>query len=122
AGGTCGIKASGKPDLAIIVADLPCPAAGMFTTNKMPGAPVIVGRRHLRSGIAQAIVCNSGCSNVCTGERGIRDALEMCRLTAQFTPSQVKIKPTHVLPCSTGVIGRYLPMDKVRAGIAKLAP
>lgn len=122
AGGTCGIKKSGKPDLAIILADMPCSAAGMFTTSKVPGAPVIVGKRHLKSGVAQAIVCNSGCSNVCTGRRGIRDAIEMCRLVAAHAPSAGPINPHAVLPCSTGVIGKYLPMEKIRAGIAALAP
>ncbi|MCE9589883.1 MAG: bifunctional glutamate N-acetyltransferase/amino-acid acetyltransferase ArgJ [Planctomycetes bacterium] len=120
-GSTCGIKASGKPDLAMIVADAPCAAAGMFTKNKMPGAPVIVGKKHIRSGVARAIVANSGCSNVCTGERGIRDAIEMCKLVSKHAGG-VPIDPHEVLPCSTGVIGRYLPMEKIRAGIAALSP
>jgi glutamate N-acetyltransferase/amino-acid N-acetyltransferase len=124
AGGTCGIKASGKPDLAIILADHPCSAAGMFTKNKMPGAPVIVCKRHIKSGLAQAIVCNSGCSNVCTGERGILDAVTMCKLLAEHAPlsDKASLKGNLVLPCSTGVIGRYLPMPKITAGIAALAP
>ncbi len=122
AGGTCGIKKSGKPDLAVILADEPCAAAGMFTTNKVPGAPVIVGRRHLKRGIAQAIICSSGCANVCTGQRGIDDALEMCRLVAQHAPSAGRVSPQTVLPCSTGVIGKYLPMEKIRSGIAALMP
>lgn len=120
-GGTCGIKASGRPDLAMIVADAPCAAAGVFTKNKMPGAPVIVGKRHIQSGTARAIVANAGCSNVCTGERGIRDAIEMCQLVADHTHVGGAINPKAVLPCSTGVIGRYLPMEKIRAGIAALS-
>lgn len=120
-GGTCGIKASGRPDLAMIVADAPCAAAGVFTQNKMPGAPVIVGKRHIHSGTARAIVANAGCSNVCTGERGIRDAVEMCQLVAKHTCIGDAIEARSVLPCSTGVIGRYLPMEKIRKGIASLS-
>ncbi|MBI1337787.1 MAG: bifunctional glutamate N-acetyltransferase/amino-acid acetyltransferase ArgJ [Phycisphaera sp.] len=115
-GATCGIKASGKPDLAVIVADGPCAAAGMFTKNKFPGEPVKVCKRHLRTGFVRAIVANSGCSNVCTGERGQRDALEMCRLVAQ----SCGLKAGEVLPCSTGVIGKYLPMEKIGRGIPAL--
>lgn len=119
AGGmTCGIKASGKPDLVIIASDTPCATAGVFTTNKMPGAPVIVSKQHVRNGQAQAIVCNSGVSNVCTGQQGIADALTMCLQTGQA----LGIDPTDVLVCSTGVIGHMLPMDKIEAGIEQLAP
>ncbi|MEM9884210.1 MAG: bifunctional ornithine acetyltransferase/N-acetylglutamate synthase, partial [Planctomycetota bacterium] len=94
ASATCGIKPSGKPDLALIVADRPCAAAGVFTRNKVKGAPVIVARRHLRGRTARAIVCNSGISNVATGKRGLDDAAAMCRATADAindgcTPRQV---------------------------------
>src|SRR3954463_12972413 len=78
----CGIKASGKPDLALLVSDVPAHAAAVFTKNKVVGAPIIVGRRHLKSGVLRACITNSGCANVCTGERGVEDALEMCGLTA----------------------------------------
>lgn len=120
-GSTCGIKKSGKPDLAMIVAQDTCAAAGVFTKNKMPGAPVIVGKRHIKPGRARAIVANAGCSNVCTGERGIRDAIEMCDLVVKHTHIGKAIDIRQVMPCSTGVIGQYLPMDKLRAGIAALA-
>jgi len=113
AGVTCGIKPSGRPDLAVIAADRPAAAAAVFTRNRVPGAPVVVGKRHVRSGRLQAIVCNSGCSNVCTGKGGEADAKAMCRLTAE----QVGCRAAHVLPSSTGVIGVRLPMDKVAAGI-----
>ncbi|MBL4700316.1 MAG: bifunctional glutamate N-acetyltransferase/amino-acid acetyltransferase ArgJ [Phycisphaeraceae bacterium] len=117
-GTTCGIKASGKPDLMIITSDSPCSVAGVFTTNKMPGAPVVVSKRHVRNGKAQAIVCNSGISNVCTGPQGLADALTMCLQTGE----QLGIDPADVLVCSTGVIGHMLPMGKIEAGIEKLAP
>src|SRR4051812_21577267 len=78
----CGIKASGKPDLALLVSDVPATAAAVFTRNKVVGAPVIVGRQHIKAGLLRACVTNSGCANVCTGDRGIHDAEEMCALTA----------------------------------------
>jgi len=65
----------------LLVSDVPA-AAAVFTTNKVVGAPVIVGRRHIRHGNLRACITNSGCANVCTGRRGIDDALEMCALTA----------------------------------------
>ncbi len=116
AGGTCGIKESGKPDLVLIIADKTCAAAGMFTTNKIPGAPVIISRRHVRTGKARAIVVNSGCSNVATGKAGEADALKMCEAVAR----QVGCAASQVLVCSTGIIGRRLPMEKIIPGIARL--
>ena len=118
AGGTCGIKASGKPDLMLIAADVPCAAAGVFTTNHVRGAPVIVNRAHLAatSGRARAIVCNSGVSNSATGARGIRDAEAMCRAVA----SRIDCSPDEVLVSSTGVIGRLLPVPRILRGIAAL--
>lgn len=118
AGSTCGIKPSGKSDLALIVSDYPCAAAGVFTTNKVKGAPVLVSQKHVRNGKARAIVCNSGTSNVATGEQGLRDAQAMCTSTAEA----LGIKPNEVLVASTGVIGHLLPMDKVLPGIEQLAP
>jgi len=117
-----GIKASGKPDLALLVSDVPATAAAVFTRNKVVGAPVIVGRQHIRGGLLRACITNSGCANVCTGQRGIDDALEMCALTADTLAnlSQTEIPLSHILPFSTGVIGHFLPMDKIRAGIPQL--
>jgi glutamate N-acetyltransferase / amino-acid N-acetyltransferase len=115
AGGVAaGIKKDGALDVGVIVADAACPAAAVFTTNRFPGSPVIVGREHMAAGRLRAIVVNSGCSNVATGARGIRDAREMCRLVAE----DIDAEPTQVLPSSTGLIGAFLPMDKVRQGIA----
>lgn len=109
----CGIKKEGVLDLALLVADGPCAAAAVFTRNRFCGAPIVVGREHVRGGRLQAVVVNSGCSNVATGRRGIDDAYEMCRLTGE----RIGVPPRHVLPSSTGVIGRFLPMEKIRAGI-----
>lgn len=112
-----GIKAGGALDVGLLAADRPCAAAAMFTTNRFCGAPVVVGREHVRSGRLQAVVVNSGCSNVATGTRGLRDAAEMCRLVGR----NLGIDPRLVLPSSTGVIGRLLPMDRVAEGITKAA-
>jgi glutamate N-acetyltransferase/amino-acid N-acetyltransferase len=117
AGGVAaGIKASGKKDLALIHSPSPARSAAVFTTNQVKGAPVLVSMEHARTGALQAIVASSGCSNVCTGERGIRDAREMVKQTAEL----LRIPPSHVLIASTGVIGQPLPMDKIRAAIPKL--
>ncbi len=120
AAGCCGIKPSGKPDLAMIVADQPCSAAGVFTTNRVPSPSVLVAKRHVRSGTAQAVVCNSGVSNAATGNAGYADAVAMCRSVSQQAGS-VAGRYRDVLPCSTGVIGPRLPMGKIQHGIEDLA-
>ena len=85
AGIACGIKASGRKDLAIVTADRPVPAAGLFTTNRAKAAPVLLSQEQLGTtgGLAQGIVTNSGCANACTGSQGAADALEMAALTAK---------------------------------------
>ncbi|MBI1368416.1 MAG: bifunctional glutamate N-acetyltransferase/amino-acid acetyltransferase ArgJ [Planctomycetes bacterium] len=116
AAGPFGIKASGKSDLCLIVADAPCAAAAMFTQNKIPSEPVQLGRKHMKGGSLQAIVINSGCANASTGKPGLEDALTMCTAVAKH----VGCKPQQVLACSTGIIGRRLPMDKINKGIDTL--
>ncbi len=121
AGVTCGIKPSGKRDLSLIVSDRPCVAAGVFTQNKLPGAPVIATKRHLAGaarrdtsgGGVRAIVCNSGIANDATGDEGVANALQ----SAQWVAELVGCDARQVLPASTGVIGPQLPMDKMRRGI-----
>jgi len=100
-------------DMTVIFSSVRARAAAMFTRNRFPGAPVIVGREHIADGFAQAIVVNSKNANVATGQRGIDDALEMCRLVA----GELGIDSRDVLPFSTGVIGRHLPMDRIRTGL-----
>ncbi|MEY4095181.1 MAG: Arginine biosynthesis bifunctional protein ArgJ [Acidobacteriota bacterium] len=115
AGLHCGIKASGKPDLSLIVSDTPATAAGLFTLNLAKAAPVYLSQDHLASsgGRATAIITNSGCANACTGPQGVADASEMARLTA----SALGCREDLVLVASTGVIGVNLKMDKIRAGV-----
>lgn len=98
-------------DFAVAAAQAPCAAAGVFTRNNFPGAPVIVGREHIRGGRLQAVVVNSKNSNVATGPEGIEDARRMCRGIG----AALGIEPTLVLPGSTGVIGRPLPIDRIEA-------
>ena len=119
AGGVyCGIRKA-KKDIAIIVSQVPATAAAVFTVNKTQAAPVVVDKLQLqRSSVCSALVVNSGNANACTGERGLNDAWEMARSTGQA----LGIPQEHVLVSSTGVIGQYLPMDKVVAGIRQLAP
>ncbi|MBI4278134.1 MAG: bifunctional glutamate N-acetyltransferase/amino-acid acetyltransferase ArgJ [Armatimonadetes bacterium] len=112
AGIHCGIKPQ-KRDLALVVADAPAPAAGMFTTNRVKSPAVILCQERIRSGRTQAIVVNSGNANTCTGPQGAADARETARLTAQH----LGIAEDLVLVASTGVIGIPLPMDAIRRGI-----
>ncbi len=100
-------------DLTVIYSEERAAAAAMFTRNRFPGAPVIVGREHIADGFAQALVINSKNANVAMGKQGIDNAREMCRLVAV----ELGIKERDVLPFSTGVIGRPLPMEKIRAGL-----
>jgi glutamate N-acetyltransferase/amino-acid N-acetyltransferase len=115
-----GIKTYGdgaRLDLGLLAADRPCSVAGVFTKNRVCGAPVTVCRERVATGRAQALIVNSGCSNVATGERGLQDARTMCELAAQA----LKIPAELVLVGSTGVIGRHLPMDKLRSGVPLLS-
>ncbi len=112
----CGIKESGKPDLAVLVCKIDADAAAVFTTNAVRGAPVEVSREHLAARpTMRGVVVSSGNSNACTGEAGLADAREMTRLAGEA----VGCPPEAFLIAQTGVIGRTLPMDKVRGGITQ---
>jgi glutamate N-acetyltransferase/amino-acid N-acetyltransferase len=100
-------------DLTVIYSTVRARAAAMFTRNRFPGAPVIIGRKHIASGYVQALVINSKNANVAMGKQGIDNAIETCRIVGK----ELGISPYDVLPFSTGVIGRPLPMDKIRAGL-----
>jgi len=117
AGVAAEIKYKGRNDVALIVADRPCAAAAVFTTNKVAAAPVLYDREAVSSGRIQAILANSGCANACTGEGGLRDA----RVSALATAGELGIDPRLVLVASTGVIGRRLPMDRLLAGMKSAA-
>jgi glutamate N-acetyltransferase / amino-acid N-acetyltransferase len=122
AGVFCNIKRLGtgkgsakgsKPDLALLVSEVPAVAAGMFTTNQVCAAPVRVCLEHLRGGRAQAVVVNSGNANACTGARGLANA----RMMATLISRALGLRNEHVMVGSTGRIGIPLPMTEVRHGI-----
>jgi glutamate N-acetyltransferase/amino-acid N-acetyltransferase len=118
AGLACGIKADpDRLDLALFASSVPATAAGVFTQNRVCGAPVHVSRQRVPSDAARAVVINSGNANACTGRRGLEDARWMTELTA----AQLACTPEQVLVCSTGVIGRFLPREKLAKGIPAVA-
>ncbi|MDD2585948.1 MAG: bifunctional ornithine acetyltransferase/N-acetylglutamate synthase, partial [Syntrophomonadaceae bacterium] len=116
--GVCAaIKKKDKKDVAIIFSPVKCTAAGVYTTNKVRAACIDISVNHLKDGLAQAIVANSGNANACTGEQGFEDAITMANLTAEL----LHIEPSEVLVASTGVIGVFMPMDRIEAGISQAA-
>ena len=109
-----GIKSDASiKDLAILVSDVPCIAAGTFTTSSTRAAPVIVCQEHLRNGEAQAVIVNSGNANCATGDLGLLNAYRMTEFVAQRLQLENKL----VLCSSTGIIGRQLPIEKIQAGV-----
>ncbi len=115
AGVAAEIKYKNRNDVALVVADAPCAAAAVFTTNRVAAAPVLYDREVVKGGCVQAILANSGCANACTGANGLKDA----ELSALATAGELGVDPKHVLVASTGVIGRPLPMDRLLAGMKK---
>jgi len=107
-----GIKDS-TLDLTVIYSTVRARAAALFTRNRFPGAPVIIGRKHVADGFVQALVINSKNANVAMGKIGLANAIETCKIVG----AELGVSPYDVLPFSTGVIGRPLPMDKIRAGL-----
>jgi glutamate N-acetyltransferase/amino-acid N-acetyltransferase len=121
AGASCGIKKSGKLDLGLVVCPKGATAAAVFTTNRIVSAAVDVSKKHIKSRKIYAAVVNSGNANACTGQKGINDAIAMCALTASLVARCPSLGSRNVLVASTGIIGRQLPMEKIKAGIAKAA-
>ncbi len=103
-----GFRKENRPDLALLVSDVPAVAAGTFTQNRFPAAPVVVAKAMLAERPeARAVVINSGQANACTGDEGMRN----CRLTLELVGRAAGLDPSAVLPASTGVIGAQLKMD-----------
>jgi glutamate N-acetyltransferase/amino-acid N-acetyltransferase len=117
AGVACGLKASGKPDLGILLSLAPATAAGLFTTNAFAAAPVLACRRRLHDGTARVVVVNSGQANAGTGQQGLADAEEIVAATA----AALDVPAAEVLPCSTGVIGARIPARTAVAGVRAAA-
>ena len=113
AGGVaCGIKASGQPDLALLVSDRPAAAAAVFTRSQSKAEPLLVDQGQLRDPHIQAVIVNSGNANCATGARGLADARTMLGLAAERAGCEVDL----AFVSSTGIIGHFLPMDRVLAG------
>ncbi len=109
---------SSRDDVAVVASEVPCAAAGVFTRNRVKAAPVVISQLTLKRGTAlHAVVLNAGNANACTGAQGLRDALRMCAICADSLGRD----PVEVLVCSTGVIGRRLPMDRLSEGIRRAA-
>ncbi len=118
AGVHCGLKRDPhKQDLTLVVSEIPASAAGVYTQNLVYAAPVAVDRKRTPSERMRSVVICSGVANACTGERGLRDAEEMARLAAKACGAE----PDQALVLSTGVIGSFLPMEKINIGISAAA-
>ena len=121
----CGIKAftagasaiptGQKDDLCVIHSSLMCDTGGVFTTNKIKSASVVIDQLHLQHNRVQALTITSGNANACTGAQGFKDALMIAKLSAD----RLDLDPDQVLVSSTGVIGRYLPMNAIKPGIGE---
>ncbi|MGI5893581.1 MAG: bifunctional glutamate N-acetyltransferase/amino-acid acetyltransferase ArgJ [Candidatus Merdivicinus sp.] len=112
----CGIRANkSKKDLGMVLADHPCTAAGVYTLNKVKGAPIAVTKAHIADGYCRGIIVNSGIANTCNAD-GIEKAEAMCKIAAQATG----LSETDFAVASTGVIGQPLPLEPIQANIAAL--
>ena len=112
------IKYKNRKDMALIYSEIPCVGAGVFTSNLVKAAPVLWDQDIIKSGEAvQAVIVNSGIANACTGEQG----MEYCEKTAKAAADTLSISEKAVLVASTGVIGMQLPINKITAGVKKLA-
>ncbi|MBI4690415.1 MAG: bifunctional glutamate N-acetyltransferase/amino-acid acetyltransferase ArgJ [Nitrospirae bacterium] len=110
------IKKPGRKDIAIIYSQVEANIAGVFTTNKVKAAPVKLDIKKSGLGRGQAIIVNSGNANACTGKRGMRDAVDTVSLVAK----NLRLKPSLVYVCSTGVIGTPMPMERIKSVIPEL--
>ena len=115
-GVSAGIKSGDRKDLGLIFSTIPAKVAALFTKNTFKAAPVLIDAERIKRGMAQAILTNSGCANAATGKEGMADALAVSAAAAR----QLKIPEEHLLICSTGVIGKRLPVRKIESGLGKL--
>ena len=113
---SCGIKSTGKNDLALIYSEKMCDAVGVFTTNKVKASCVVINSEHLKDGKAQAIIANSGNANCMTGKRGFKDS----RTVASVVGKALGLRATDVCVASTGVIGHPLPIKKIVKAVPEL--
>ena len=110
----CGLKRNeAAKDMALLLSEGPAKVVGMFTTNRVPAHCVSYNKKLVQRGAARALIVNAGNANCCTGEQGVRDNLELARLTGE----KLGLAADEVLVLSTGVIGELMPMDKIRNGV-----
>ena len=112
----CGIKKK-KPDIGVIYSEKPCTCTGVFTKNIFKSPPVKISSQNIHNKI-QAVVVNSGTANACTGKRGYRDAIK----TTEIISGLLDLQSKNVLVFSTGVIGQFLDMNKMKTGLKKIIP
>lgn len=113
---SAGIKKDGKRDLGLIYSQAPAQVAGLFTTNAVKAAPVLLGTKRIKRGLCQAVIINSGNANACTGNQGLEDA----KRTSSWVAKGLGTEERLIIPSSTGVIGAPLPMEKIEEGIPRL--
>ena len=113
----CGIrKNTSKNDLSLIMSELPCSAAAVYTTNLVKGAPLTVTKAHIADGCAQAVICNSGNANTCNA-----DGIEIAEAMSALTAKELNLKPDDIVVASTGVIGQPLSVEPIAAALPALA-
>ena len=115
----CEIKYKNRLDLGMVLCEVPATCFAKYTTNKVQAAHIQVCKENLKNNKARAVIVNSGCANACTGELGLKNAQDITKKVAEVFELD---GAEDVLLCSTGVIGRQLPMDKIFSGIDKLKP
>jgi glutamate N-acetyltransferase/amino-acid N-acetyltransferase len=113
---SAGLKKNGRLDLSLIFSQKKAVAAGIFTTNKVKAAPVLLSQERIKRGNFRAIIANTGYANACTGIRGLNDAIE----TADIVAKGLGIDPEETVVASTGVIGAYLPFNLIKKAIPNL--
>jgi len=113
---SAGLTKSGKPDLSLIFSQKEAVAAGVFTTNKVKAAPVLLSQERIKKGSTRAVIANTGYANACTGNRGLGDAVQ----TADMVARELEIDPAETVVASTGVIGAYLPFNLIKKAIPDL--
>ena len=113
---SCGLGKEGEPDLSLIVSQKRAVAAGVFTTNRIKAAPVLISQERIKKGYIRAILANTGCANACTGIQGLNDAVK----TADLVAKGLDIEPSETVVASTGVIGTYLHVNLIEGAIPGL--
>jgi glutamate N-acetyltransferase/amino-acid N-acetyltransferase len=113
---SAGLKKGGLLDLCLIFSERKAVAAGMFTTNTVKAAPVLLSQKRIKNGFARAVLANSGCANACTGEQGLKNAMQ----TTDMLSRRLEIEPDEILVASTGVIGAHLPVHRFQRAVPAL--